>query len=553
MSVALTTLPPYDADGCYGPDCASVGLDNAFEYVIVGAGAGGGPLAARLARLGHRVLLLEAGGDAGDRLTYQIPAWHVLASEDAAMRWDYFVQHYDDPTQAARDDKLVRDGAGKAEGIWYPRGSGVGGSTMLNALIAITPHDSDWNNLATTLAAEDPSGSWSAASMRQYFMRAENNGYLPAGTIGHGFSGWMTVDVFLDRLVDYLMAAIDLKMLRVIIASVVQATQELGTLLPFDPLADVTRLLGYVGADLNSADPGRDARQGAFRVPEQTLNGKRNGVREFIVDTIAKGYPLTLKTHALATRVLFDRSTARPRAVGVEFLDGANLYAAAPSQSPAAGVTRQIRVSGEVVLAAGTFNTPQLLMLSGIGDKTALAQQGIASVVDLPGVGANLQDRYEMSVIGEMTSVFGDAFTLIKDCSFDPTKTATQLALGDVCYDLWKQQLGVYTINGVSVGIVKKSSVASGDPDLFIFGLPGYFRGYYPGYSADAVASRRYFSWVVLKAHSRNHAGTVTLVSADPRARPNIHFRSFAQGGDADLQAVVDGVGFVRRIVAATE
>ena len=117
LAVTLTTLPPYDADGCYGPDCASVGLDNAFEYVIVGAGAGGGPLAARLARAGHRVLLLEAGSDAGDRLTYQIPAWHVLASEDAAMRWDYFVQHYDDPTQAARDDKLVRDGAGNPEGI----------------------------------------------------------------------------------------------------------------------------------------------------------------------------------------------------------------------------------------------------------------------------------------------------------------------------------------------------------------------------------------------------------------------------------------------------
>ena len=409
LSVALTTLPPYDADGCYGPDCASVGLDNTFEYVIVGAGAGGGPLAARLARAGHRVLLLEAGSDAGDRLTYQIPAWHVLASEDAAMRWDYFVQHYDDPAQAARDDKLVRDGAGNPEGVWYPRGSGVGGSTALNALIAVTPHDSDWNDLAATLAAEDPSGSWSAAAMRQYFVRAENNGYLPAGTVGHGFSGWMTVDVFLDRLVDYLMAAIDLKMLRVIIATIVQTGQELGTTLPFDPFADVTRLLSYVQSDLNSADPGRDARQGSFRVPEQTLGGKRNGVREFVIDTIAAGYPLTLKTHALATRVLFDRSAARPRATGVEFLDGADLYAAAPVQNTSAAVTRQIRVSGEVVLSAGTFNTPQLLMLSGIGDKTALAAQGIDSVVDLPGVGANLQDRYEMSVIGEMTSVFGDA------------------------------------------------------------------------------------------------------------------------------------------------
>src|SRR5262245_43247748 len=65
--------PPFDDSGCLGAGCSGGLQDDEFEYVIVGAGAGGGPLAANLARQGHKVLLLEAGRDPGDRLTYQIP------------------------------------------------------------------------------------------------------------------------------------------------------------------------------------------------------------------------------------------------------------------------------------------------------------------------------------------------------------------------------------------------------------------------------------------------------------------------------------------------
>src|SRR5436190_1386481 len=65
-----------------------------YEYIVVGSGAGGGPLAARLAIGGHSVLLLEAGDDQGAAIEQQVPAFHAKSTEFSAMQWDYWVRHY---------------------------------------------------------------------------------------------------------------------------------------------------------------------------------------------------------------------------------------------------------------------------------------------------------------------------------------------------------------------------------------------------------------------------------------------------------------------------
>src|SRR5688500_16569561 len=104
-----------------------------FEYIVVGSGAGGGPLAANLARQGHSVLLLEAGKETGGKTEYLVPAIHPTATETPDLAFWYFVDHYTDAARGKQDTKHT------ADGILYPRGGALGGSTAVNAMITVAP------------------------------------------------------------------------------------------------------------------------------------------------------------------------------------------------------------------------------------------------------------------------------------------------------------------------------------------------------------------------------------------------------------------------------
>jgi len=417
--------------------------------------------------------------------------------------------------------------------VWYPRAGTLGGCTAHNAMITIAGPSSDWDAIARDL--DDP--SWSGEAMRGYFERLERCTYvrwfqrLFGNRRRHGFDGWLTTS-----LPDATVALHDPELLGEILAG---ARAELRSAV--DGLTRIEDYHRYLRTWLDPNDwriAGGSLR-GLWLIPLATAHGRRNGTREHIRTTAAE-LPgnLVVRTHALVTSVVFeDEATA----VGVDYLELAHAYRADPrsqGRGPLPAPSRAL-VRREVILAGGAFSTPQLLKLSGIGARGELEAHGIRVRVDLPGVGENLQDRYEVGVVGELTT---DRFNLLDGCSFAPPGQGD--SGDDRCFAAWQRGKGAYTSNGAVLAVVPKA-------DLFIFGLPARFEGYFPGYSAELARQRNVFTWAILKAHTRNTAGTVGLRSADPTDAPDINFRYFDEGSgawDEDLEAVVWGIEFVRRM-----
>jgi choline dehydrogenase len=502
--------------------CRNATTEGPFDYVVVGSGAGGGPLACNLALAGFRVLLLEAGGEE-DSLEYEVPAFHALASEDERYAWNFYVRHYADRAQQARDCKYVPE----RDGVLYPRCSTLGGCTAHNAMICVYPHNGDWDRIAALTG----DATWGSDDMRALFQRVERCEYrIRAATHRRGFGGWLPLNV-----ADPLLAARD--------ANVQSLVWESVTALLGPVQGRLDRLLGRVrqGIDPNDWSFVADNATGLCMTPMSTDGVRRVGSRE-LIRCVRAACPdrLVVQTHALATRVVLDTQL---RATGVEYLTGERLYRAAPPPGMPEGGQRATAIaSREVIVCAGAFNSPQLLMLSGIGPRADLERLGIRPRVDLPGVGRNLQDRYEISVISRARR----EFELMRGMSLRPPVAGEA---GDEPFREWRNGAGPYTTNGVVTSIVKRSASAGAEPDLFMFALLGSFRGYYPKYAQDIVKRKDVFTWAILKGHTRNRSGCVKLRSADPRDVPHIEFNYFAgEGGEQDLDAMVEAVETVRDI-----
>lgn len=514
-----------------------------YEYVVVGSGAGGGPLAANLAAAGHSVLLLEAGGDP-ETYNREVPAFHTNASEDEDMAWEFFVRHYEDDARQRRDDKFV-----EAEGgIFYPRAGTLGGCTAHNALILVYPTNGDWDRIAE-ITGDD---SWRAGSMRRYFERLENCRYRPVWRFlsrflpflnlpRHGYGGWLSTEI-----ADPDLALEDGELLGLIKKAALRNLFRYHWLHPGYWLSRIVYFFLTAG-DPNTWWTVKRGKEGLRFCPLERHEGRRVGSRERVLEALRDhGDHLRLQLGALATRVLFDDDN---RATGVEYLLGESLYAADPrrddAESEGGGELRRALASREVILCGGAFNTPQLLQLSGIGPRRLLERHGIPVRVELPGVGANLQDRYEVSLVQRMNR----PFSMLARSTMRPPREGDP---PDPHFEQWAEDgTGIYTTNGTVLAITKRSRPDLDDPDLFLFGLVTDFRGYEPDYSERVRKARDRFTWAVLKGQTKNRAGTVEIRSADPRDTPAVNFRYFDAEDDPrseDLEAVADGFEFVRSL-----
>ncbi|RDW85462.1 putative GMC oxidoreductase [Coleophoma crateriformis] len=526
-----------------------------YDYIVVGSGAGGGPLAARLAINGQKVLLLEAGDDEGSAVQQSIPAFFPAASEYEPMSWDFFVRHYPNDTREALNSKAtyeLTDGStyigldppagATLKGIWYPRTGTLGGCGAHNALVTIYPHERDWT-LIQTLTGDD---TWAPENMRQYFERLEHNNYMNASSTeagGHGFDGWLGTD---EMSYDLILEDPQIREMLRAASSVVDGS----------PTANITTdadLDALFPLDINTNYTNRDSTVSLYQLPMSVTDGVRISPRDFLIATAdatfsngTKMYQLDIRTNAFVTNIRFS-DDAVPVALGVDFLDGQYLYKASPLSGSTTGTPGSVNATKEVIIAAGTFNTPQLLKLSGVGPAAELESFNISVVADLPGVGANLQDHYEISTTVE----YDTDFTLLQNCTFLSTTD-------DACYLQYAANdgdaKGIYATNLIPAAGLLKSSIATTEHDTFTFGGPINFYGYFQGYTDVAIADTKHWTWLTLKAHEQNLAGTVTLTSTDPLEMPSINFNYFDAGTTtdgvdvSDLQPMIDGIKWSREV-----
>jgi choline dehydrogenase-like flavoprotein len=401
-----------------------------FEYIIVRSGAGGGPLAARLARAGRRVLLLEAGKDLACSETEdptgtvdpdkvpeveKVPGYHAAATEHPEMSWSFSVRHNADDASQARDTKYnaQRDpsttgGTGKG-GIFYPRCAALGGCTAHHAMIIVAPNDRDWNAIAERTGDD----SWRAERMQGSFTRIEQClypsiyqgffrrifgviydvyrwvvGWINPRAVwdpgGHGDQGWQPTSFINPDMVAKIEKG-DRTFRTVLIDAVGSLLVRKGTLSLLKRALLQLRLVGFL--DPNDRNNRREKPEGLAFIPIGTDGTRRTGVREWLRKT-QEEYPdrLVIKTGVHATRILFSQTPVAdaPSARGIEVAVGEHLYEASPLAKKNLANSgdpprRRYFANHEVIICGGSFNTPQLLMLSGIGDTGHLKDFGRSS------------------------------------------------------------------------------------------------------------------------------------------------------------------------------
>ncbi|KAI0226595.1 hypothetical protein L0F63_000163 [Massospora cicadina] len=463
-----------------------------YDYIVVGGGTGGGTLATELAMKGFKTLLIEAGPEHyGTNQT--IPVFHANASEDPATLFDFDVKHYDNDVR-----------------YFYPRASVLGGCSVHNAMITVYPNSRDFK-LMHKITGDD---EWKERNMRKYFKRLEGNQYLlRLLNPDHGFNGW-----FKTSYINYLVQLkLDPMVLNYILATI------------GNPLFDLN------GKDLFGLNTDKEAN--VFLPQAVDKNGFTRANFPRYIRSVAKRYPLEIWTNTFVTKILFDGNVA----VGVEYKKGRYLYKASPLSSDYNRKTAThgiVMANKEIIISGGTFNTPQILMLSGVGDKHHLTELGIPVVSNVPGVGRNMMDRYEIGIVNQ----YPRDFKLTKACKFTPTED-------DPCYQeyLYKRT-GPYTSNGILSGQLRKSDPRLKEPDLFMINALIDFHGYYRGYSNKFAADHRSTTRLILKAHTNNTNGRVKLISTDPFDAPDINFHSFSDG-NSDLDILVKAIKRQRRFL----
>ncbi|MDA0240332.1 MAG: choline dehydrogenase [Proteobacteria bacterium] len=359
--------------------------------------------------------------------------------------------------------------------IPLPRGKVLGGTSSINAMIYARGHPLDYDQWRQ-MGLE----GWGYDDVLPYFKKSENN--WRGETEHHGGSGPLKVS-----------------------PSKIESPL-------YELMSAAAGKLGYpISEDYNGAAPE------GIAPPDLTIgDGRRASTARMFLHPVMMRPNLTVETHAQANRVLIENG----RATGVEFRQK--------------GDVRTLRARREVILSGGTYGSPQLLMLSGIGPAAHLQEMGIDPVLDRSAVGENLQEHVNTFV----------TFNCSKPVSFDPEMRLDRLTRHVARWAMFRTGPAA-TLALQSASFIRTQPESERpDIELLVSPVAPDANIWFPG--VKKAVGHRYSSRVAV-LHPRSR-GRVTLRSADPAAPPRILWNLFDD--PTDLKVLRDGVKAVRSIFA---
>jgi choline dehydrogenase len=432
-------------------------FDEAFDYVIVGAGSAGSVLADRLSAGGdNQVLVLEYGGK-DNSIFIQMPTAFSIPLNKPRFDW----QFHTEPEPGLHN-----------RSIHQARGKVIGGSSSINGMAYVRGCAGDFEEWV-----EHGADGWGYADVLPYFRRAEDCLYGADDYRGTG--GPLGV-------------CNGNNMKNPLYRAFIEAGEQ----------------AGYGRTD----DYNGYRQEGFCRMDMTVRDGVRASTANAYLKPALKRDNINLEMHALTRRIIMDGKTA----VGVEYQQGET--------------TTRVRARKEVLVCASAFNSPKLLMLSGIGPAEQLREHGIDVVHDLPGVGENLQDHLEVWVQ--------------QRCSQNITLNGwlNPLAQAWIGARWLLTKTGLGASNQFESNGYIRSKPGLKWPDLQYHFLAGAI-----AYDGSSAVKGHGFQ-VHLGANKPASRGWVRLRSADPADPPRMFFNYLAE--EADKQAYRNGLRLTREIFA---